>query len=142
MSAARLQGAARTLALEIAAEARAEWGYATDVIARAFRAHRELPSRDRRAVSETVYGLIRMDRRVDAIVDDLVAASGAALPAPLARGELKLLVYEAREGVPVEALAADAKRLLRAPVDLSRALGDDAGLGKRTGLDREAVRLS
>jgi 16S rRNA (cytosine967-C5)-methyltransferase len=142
MSAPRLQGAARALALEIAAEARAEWGYATDVIARGFRAHRELASRDRRAVAETVYGLIRMDRRLDAIVDEIVGACGAAPPAPLARDELKLLVYEAREGVPVEALAADARRLLRAPVDLGAALGDEAGLGRRAGLDREATRLS
>jgi len=142
MSAPRLQGAARALALEIAAEARAEWGYATDVIARAFRAHRELPSRDRRTIAETVYGLIRMDRRLDAIVDELVAASGAAPPAPLARDELTLLVYEAREGVPVEALASEARRLLRVEVDLAAALGDEAGLGKRAGLDREATRLS
>src|SRR6516225_2963814 len=98
MSAPRLQGAARALALEIAAEARAEWGYATDVIARGFRAHRELASRDRRSIAETVYGLIRMDRRLDAVVDELVAAAGAAPPGPLARDEIKLLVYEAREG--------------------------------------------
>jgi 16S rRNA (cytosine967-C5)-methyltransferase len=139
---ARLQGAARALALEIAAEARAEWGYATDVIARGFRAHRELPSRERRLVAETVYGLIRMDRRLDAVVDELVAGAGAAAPAPLARDELKLLVYEARDGVPVPALGGEARRLLRAEVDLGAALGDDAGLGKRTGLDREATRLS
>jgi 16S rRNA (cytosine967-C5)-methyltransferase len=139
---ARLQGAARTLALEIAAEARAEWGYASDIIARAFRAHRELPSRDRRLVSETVYGLIRMERRLEAIVDELVAASGADAPEPLARGELKLLVYETREGVPVEALGGEARRLLRVAVDLGRALGDEAGLGKRAGLEREATRLS
>jgi 16S rRNA (cytosine967-C5)-methyltransferase len=142
MSGPRLQGAARALALEIAAEARAEWGYATDIIARSFRAHRELASRDRRAVSETVYGLIRMDRRLDAIVDELTAAAGADAPAPLARDELKLLVYEARDGIPAEALAADARRLARAPLDLERAAGDDAGLGKRTGIDREAARLS
>jgi 16S rRNA (cytosine967-C5)-methyltransferase len=83
-----------------------------------------------------------MDRRLDAIVDELVSASGVAPPAPLARDELKLLVYEAREAVPIEALAADARRLLRAPVDLGAALGDEAGLGRRTGLDREATRLS
>jgi hypothetical protein len=42
----RLSGNARALALEIAAECRAEWGFATDIVARAFRAHRELPSGD------------------------------------------------------------------------------------------------
>jgi 16S rRNA (cytosine967-C5)-methyltransferase len=139
MPASRLSAGARALTLEIAAEARAEWGYASDLIARAFRAHRELSSGDRRLCSETVYGLIRMDRRLAAILEELT--DGVEL-APHARDELKLLVYEARSGVPTEALAAETKRLARAPIDLSRAVGDDAGLGSRQGLEREAVRLS
>jgi len=44
MPASRLSSGARALTLEIAAEARAEWGFATDIIARTFRAHRELAS--------------------------------------------------------------------------------------------------
>jgi 16S rRNA (cytosine967-C5)-methyltransferase len=139
MPASRLSAGARALTLEIAAEARAEWGYASDLIARAFRAHRELSSGDRRLCSETVYGLIRMDRRLSAILEELT--DGTEL-APHARDELKLLVYEARSGVPTEALAPETKRLTRAPIDLSRAVGDDAGLGTRQGLEREAVRLS
>ena len=75
MPASRLTGGARALALEIAAEARAEWGFASDLIARAFRAHRELSSSDRRLCSETVYGLIRMDRRLDAILEELAGAT-------------------------------------------------------------------
>ena len=144
MSTQRLQGSARALALEIAAEARAEWGFATDIVARAFRAHRELSSSGRRLVSETVYGLIRMDRRLDAIVDELVPQGGRrdAPLAPLARDELKLLVYEARAGVPTEALAADAARLTREPLDLAAACADDAGLGRRSGIDRDATELS
>src|SRR5436190_7962559 len=146
MSTPRLQAGPRAIALEIAAEARAEWGFATDIIARTFRAHRELASGARRLIAETVYGLIRMDRRLDAIVDELTGrrgAPGGGVPlAPLARDELKLLVYEARSGVPVEALAADVRRLSREPIDLSRAGADDAGLGGRSGIDREATRLS
>src|SRR5436190_1465260 len=144
MSASRLQGSARALALEIAAEARAEWGFASEIIARAFRAHRELASGARRLIAETVYGLIRMDRRLDAIVDELLRkGAGREAPlGPLARDELKLLVYEARAGVPIEALAADAKRLVREPIDLARAAADDAGLAGKTGIDREAARLS
>jgi 16S rRNA (cytosine967-C5)-methyltransferase len=142
MSASRLQGAARILALEIAAETRAEWGYATDVIARSFRAHRELSSGGRRLISETVYGLIRLDRRLDAILEELCGAEAVRGLSPLVRDELKLLIYEARTGVPAEALAADAKRLVRVPVDFARAAGDEAGLGRRTDLEREAVRLS
>jgi 16S rRNA (cytosine967-C5)-methyltransferase len=139
MPASRLTGGARALALEIAAEARAEWGFASDLIARAFRAHRELSSSDRRLCSETVYGLIRMDRRLGAILEELTSATALA---PHARDELKLLVYEARGGIPVEALAAETRRLGREPIDLSRAIGDEAGLSGRRGLDRDAVRLS
>jgi 16S rRNA (cytosine967-C5)-methyltransferase len=144
MSISRLQAGPRVIALEIAAEARAEWGFATDIIARAFRAHRELASGARRLIAETVYGLIRMDRRLDAIIEELTRRSaGREAPlAPLVRDELKLLVYEARAGVPVDALAADVKRLVREPIDLARACADDAGLEGRTGVDREATRLS
>ncbi len=146
MSASRLTGGARALALEITAEARAEWGFASDLIARGFRAHRELSSGDRRLCAETIYGLIRMDRRLDAILEEL---AGGVPMAPHARDDLKLLVYEARSGLPLGALAADAKRLAAAvrpggglTLDLERAIADDAGLGSRRGLDREAVRLS
>jgi 16S rRNA (cytosine967-C5)-methyltransferase len=141
MRPARLQGAARALALEIAAEARAEWGFASDIIARSFRAHRELASGDRRRISETVYGLIRMDRRLDAILEELAGKDLRELSAP-ARDELKLLIHEVREGLPVEAAQAEAARLLRGDVELARATAEDAGLGKRAGLEREAVRLS
>jgi 16S rRNA (cytosine967-C5)-methyltransferase len=141
MRSARLQGAARALALEIAAEARAEWGFASEIIARSFRAHRELPSGDRRRVSETVYGLVRMDRRLDAILEEL-AGRGVSELSPVARDELKLLIFEVREGLPAEAAQGEAARLLRAEVQFSRVLEEDAGLGKRTGLERDALRLS
>jgi 16S rRNA (cytosine967-C5)-methyltransferase len=134
-----LQGSARALTLEIAAEARAEWGYTSEIIARSFRAHRELPSGDRRRISETVYSLIRMDRRLDAIVDEIEKPEALS---PLARDELKLLVHEVREGLPVDAAEADAAKLLRRRVDLSRVGDPEAGLGKRSGLERDAVRLS
>src|SRR5262249_9717867 len=128
-------------ALEMAAEVRAEWGFGSEIIARGFRKHRELASSDRRLVAETVYGLIRMDRRLDAIVDELVARPRELRP--VARDELKLLLCGAREGVPLEALAAEGGRLLPAErVDLRHAVGDEAGLGRRQGLEREAVRLS
>jgi len=155
----RLTGRARELTLEIAAEARAEWGFATDIIARTFRAHRELPSGDRRRISEAVYGLIRWDRRLDAILDEAVTTGGgggartvtAAELAPMVRDRLKLIIHELREGLPLEAAEAEVQAALGAPprdptgralIDLSRAHEPDAGLGKRTGLDREAVRLS
>jgi 16S rRNA (cytosine967-C5)-methyltransferase len=127
------------LALEIAAEARAEWGFATDIIARSFRTHRELPSGDRRLISETVYGLIRLDRRLDAILAELT--HGLPLT-PHARDELKLMVYEARAGVPGDALAAEAQKARLPAIDFDRGAADAAGLEGKRGLDREAVRLS
>jgi 16S rRNA (cytosine967-C5)-methyltransferase len=139
-----LRGAARALALEIAAEARAEWGFATDLMAAAFRRHRNLGSSDRRLVSETVYGLIRGERRLESIVDELLARRRERREAlsPEARAELKLLVYELRQGVPAEVLADEFRRLMHTSPDLGAVAAEDAGLGGRSGLDRDAVRLS
>ena len=142
----RLGGQARALALEIAAEARAEWGFLTDIIATVFRANRQLGSGDRRLISETVYGLVRWERRLEAVADELVAAAqGRGMPEPLSpagRQELKLLIYELRNGLPVEAAKADVRRILRRDVDLAVVTADDAGLGRSAGLEREALRLS
>jgi len=140
----RLSGGARALCLEIAAETRAEWGYASDIIARAFRVHRELGSSERRKIAETVYGLIRFDRRLDAIVDELLAPAIRAgeAPSPIARDELKLIAFELGEGLPVDAVRVEARRIVRAELDLAAVTAPGAGLGARAGLDREAVRLS
>src|SRR3954471_16118029 len=126
----RLTGRARALTLEVAAEARAEWGYASDVMARAFRTHRELGSSERRRVSETVYGLIRHDRRLAAIVDELLAPALRAgeVPSEITRDELKLIARELREGLPPAAVRADMARLVRAELDLTAAAAPDAGL--------------
>jgi 16S rRNA (cytosine967-C5)-methyltransferase len=143
----KLDPALRELTLEIAAEARAEWGFASDIIARAFRARRDLSSGGRRRVAEAVYGLIRMDRRLDAIVDSLPGLGDEL--SPVLRDELKLLVLDLREGMPVEAAESELVRLglgkgsrLGARIDLGGVTDEDAGLGARTGLEREAVRLS
>jgi 16S rRNA (cytosine967-C5)-methyltransferase len=143
----KLDPALRALTLEIAAEARAEWGFASDIIARAFRARRDLSSGGRRRVAEAVYGLIRMDRRLDAIVDSLPGL-GAEL-SPVLRDELKLLMLDLREGMPIEAAEGELARLglgkgsrLGARIDLGGVTDEDAGLGARAGLEREAVRLS
>jgi 16S rRNA (cytosine967-C5)-methyltransferase len=148
---ARLSGNARALALEIAAECRAEWGFATDIVARAFRAHRELASGDRRRISETVYGLIRWERRLEAILADSLSAGGGgpggerftvAELSPVVRDQVKLLIYEVRDGLPVDVAQAEASALVRGRIDLSGAASDDAGLGHRKDLDRAALRLS
>jgi hypothetical protein len=140
----RLSPRARSLTLEIAAEARAEWGFATEIVARAFRERRDLASGDRRLVAETVYGLVRWERRLEAIVDEMLA-SLRGRPQPVSvmgRQELKLLVYELRDGIPADALKADARRIIGRDLDLAAAAADDAGLAGRTGLDREHAHLA
>jgi 16S rRNA (cytosine967-C5)-methyltransferase len=139
----RLRGRSRALALEIAADARAEWSYTSDVIGRAFRTNRQLGSAERRGIAETVYGLVRWHRRLVAIVDDLLKGGRQreALP-PAAHDELLLLAYEARQGGDPAPIAEEASKLLRAPVAPERLAGEDAGLGHTSDLDREALRRS
>src|SRR5436190_15251819 len=118
-SQSRLRGAARALALEIAAEARAEWGFASELVAAAFRRHRGLGSSDRRLVSETVYGLIRGERRLEAVVDELLARRRERREpvGATARAELKLLIYEVRQDLPVP--ADEFRRVIQAAPDLA-----------------------
>jgi 16S rRNA (cytosine967-C5)-methyltransferase len=140
----RVSPRARALSLQLAAEARAEWGFATEIVARAFREDRQLSSGDRRQVAETVYGLVRWERRLEAILDEALARSRGRHddPSALARQELKLIIYELRSGIPEAAVKADVRRLVGRDLDLSDAVSDDAGLGNRQGLDREALRVS
>jgi len=138
----RLRGAARALTLELFAEARAEWGYASDLLASAFRKQRQLGSGDRRLVAETVYGLIRWDRRLEAITEEILSRRRERREAlsAVARAELKLLVYELRAGLTVE--GEEFRRLMHVDPELAAITSDDAGLGNRTGLEREALRRS
>ena len=95
----------RELSLSIFAEARREWRYASDVIARAFREHRELGARDRREVAERVYGMIRMHRRTDAICAWLLRPRKRTLDdlTPREQDLLRYLVYRAdQEGAEVD----------------------------------------
>ena len=124
----RLSARAHALSLEISAEARAEWGFATDILARAFRERRDLASNDRRMVAETVYGLLRWERRLEAIVEEMLSSSRGRreIISAMARQELKLLVYELRNGIPAEALKADVRRLAGRELDLDLAASDEA----------------
>jgi 16S rRNA (cytosine967-C5)-methyltransferase len=138
----RLRGAARALTLELFAEARSEWGFASDLLARAFRKNRQLGSSDRRLVSEAVYGLIRWDRRLEAITEETLSRRRERREAlsAVARAELKLLIYEVRSGLTVE--GEEFRRLMHSEPDLTAITSDDAGLGTRVGIEREAVRRS
>jgi 16S rRNA (cytosine967-C5)-methyltransferase len=119
----------RELSLSIFAEARREWRYATEVIARAFREHREVGARDRREVAERVYGMIRMHRRTDAICAWLLRPRKRALEdlAPHEQDLLRYLVYRAdQEGAEVDLskFGIDTAALLRR----EQALRGDLGL--------------
>jgi len=72
----RLGGSARALVLELYADARAEWGHLSDIMARGLRTHRGLPSGDRRHVAEAVHGMVRMHARLEAIADELLRVPG------------------------------------------------------------------
>jgi 16S rRNA (cytosine967-C5)-methyltransferase len=89
-----------------------------------------------------VYGLIRWDRRLEAITEEVLSRRRERKEplSQVARGELKLLIYELRSGVTVE--ADELRRLLHVTTDLTAITADDAGLEGRSGLDREAVRRS
>ena len=50
----------------------------------------------------------------------------------MARQELKLLVYELRNGIPRYALRADARRLAGRDVNLDAATSEDAGACRST----------
>src|SRR5262245_12862116 len=56
---------ARDLVLALWTKTRIDWGFASDRLADAFRRERGLGSKERRDVSETLYGMIRQARRID-----------------------------------------------------------------------------
>src|SRR5262245_56843030 len=118
----------RELVLTVFADARREWRYASDVIARAFREHREVGSRDRREVAERVYGMIRMHRRTDAICAWLLRPRKRTLTdlAPREQDLLRYLVYRAdQEGAAVDLgrFGVDAAALARREQALRGELG-------------------
>lgn len=141
----RLAGNARQLTLQIAAEIRSEWSHSTDIMGRAFRTHRNLPSRDRRLVAETVYGLLRMDRRLDGQVDELGTFNRGPkrIVTPMMRDQAKLLFWELGQGtLSAEVVAAELRPIMGFPVAADQIASDEFGLGKKAGLERQAIRLS
>jgi 16S rRNA (cytosine967-C5)-methyltransferase len=97
-------GALADLLLELWRTTRIDWSFATDRLASAFRARRELGSRDRRFAAETLYGMIRHARRIDEAL-----AAGGLRAASAAPDRERLLAYLVLEGeLPVEAAASAA----------------------------------
>lgn len=59
----------RGLILDLWQRTRIDWGFASERLADAFRKSRQLSSQDRRVAAETLYGMIRHLRRIDAALE-------------------------------------------------------------------------
>ena len=94
-------GRLRTLVLELWQRTRVDWGFVSDRLSQTFRRETWLGAHDRRFVAETLYGMVRQLRRIDAAV-----SRGARRGAP--RDLDRLLAYLVLSGlVP----ASDAARI-------------------------------
>src|SRR6185503_4438496 len=92
---------ARELVHELWTRTRIDWGFASARIADAFRRERGLSARDRRWVAETLYGMIRLARKLD------FALEGARLAGD-ARDAARVIAYELLEG-EIDLAAAGAE---------------------------------
>jgi len=91
----------RTLVLELWQRTRLDWGFVSDRLSTTFRRERSLGSSERRFVAETLYGMVRHLRRIDAAI----AAGARRTASP--RDEQRLLAYLVLED------GLDAKRAAR-----------------------------
>src|ERR1700733_3680809 len=62
-------GRLRALVLELWQRTRMDWGFVTDRLPLTFRKEKWIVARERRFVSETLYGLVRNLRRVDLAIE-------------------------------------------------------------------------
>ncbi|MDZ4697316.1 MAG: hypothetical protein SGI86_19415 [Deltaproteobacteria bacterium] len=142
----RLEGRARQLLLQAVAECRTAWRSTGEIMARFTRQNRSLPASLRRRVLEDVYGMIRMDRRIEAIADSLVARRRGPKRemAPEERDAVRLAVYELLTGGTSEAGLAELSRAL-GPGFSARpewVLDPDAGMQRVSGSARLGITHS
>ena len=126
-------GKLRALLLELWQRTRLDWGFVTDRLSQTFRRERNLGSSERRFVAETLYGMVRHLRRVDAAV----AAGARRAAAP--RDEQRLLAYLVLEAglAPADAARVDPS------IDWSKAAAiDDAIARERRPAARIAIACS
>src|SRR4030095_7223229 len=81
----------RALVIELWQRTRLDWGFVSDRLSVTFRRERSLGSNERRFVAETVYGMVRHLRRIDAAV-----GAGAGRTAPTAHRAAPARVSRAR----------------------------------------------
>jgi 16S rRNA (cytosine967-C5)-methyltransferase len=99
-------GRLRALVLELWQRTRMDWGFVTDRLATTFRKETWIGAHDRRFVGETLYGLVRHLRRVDAAI-----ARGRKTTKP-PRDLERLLALLVLEGLVEPARAAQVEREL------------------------------
>lgn len=117
---------AERLLLDLYMETRIDWGFATDRLAAAFRRERHLGSRDRRRVSEALYGMIRQARRID------FALEGTRLSGGEHRDQARYVAWRLLEGeIDVAAAAATMRGVDWAGV---------AAVDERIARDRDPLR--
>jgi 16S rRNA (cytosine967-C5)-methyltransferase len=126
-------GRLRALVLELWQRTRIDWGFVTDRLSATFRKERWIGAQERRFVAETLYGLVRHLRRVDAAI----AAGSTRAGAP--RDLDRLLAYLVLEG---GLDAADAARAEPA-IDWAKARAIDGVIaGERDRVKRIALGCS
>ncbi len=131
-SAAITGGRIRALLLELWQRTRVDWGFVSDRLSQTFRKESWLGAHDRRFVAETLYGMVRHLRRIDAAL-----SRGGHRGAP--RDAQRLLAYFVLEGLIT---ALDAARAEPA-VDWSAAAAiDDHVARERNPVARLALGCS
>ncbi|MGN6107325.1 MAG: hypothetical protein ACTHU0_19610, partial [Kofleriaceae bacterium] len=126
-------GRLRALVLELWQRTRMDWGFVTDRLATTFRKERWIGAHERRFVGETLYGLVRHLRRIDAAI-----ARGRKVQKPPRDSErlLALLVLE-RLIEPARAAAVERELDWRAVATI-----DDAIAAERRPAARIALAAS
>lgn len=123
-------GRLRALVLELWQRTRMDWGFVTDRLATTFRKETWLGSHERRFVGETLYGLVRHLRRVDAAL----ARGRKTQRAP--RDLERLLALLVLEGLidPARAARADAGLDWHAVAGVDAAIAGERKLAPRIAL--------
>ncbi len=113
-------GRLRALVLELWQRTRLDWGFVSDRLSQTFRKEAWLGSGDRRFVAETLYGMVRHLRRIDAAVG--AGARRGASP----RDAERLVAYFVLEGM----LSVDDAKRAEPAIDWRKAAAIDEVLAK------------
>jgi 16S rRNA (cytosine967-C5)-methyltransferase len=126
-------GRLRALVIELWQRTRLDWGFVSDRLSSTFRRERNLGSSERRFVAETLYGMVRHLRRVDAA---LVAGGGRA---GRPTDEQRLMAYLVLEA----GLSPESAARVDHAIDWTRARGiDDVIASERKAVTRIALGAS